>query len=133
MITFFLLISLPAAILAYSIKFNTPHIYVDNEIYFLDVSFHFTLTEEALDALRHGIPLEIHTMFQLKLVRNWFWDKTISETMISYRLEHQPLTQDYLTINLQTGLRQFQNLFYSIKTFWNQTDNILVEYVVILI
>ena len=110
-IILFLLIALPVFVLANTINLKTSQTYTKNEIYFIDVSFDFTLTDEALEALRHGIPLEIHTLFQLRMTRNWFWDKTINEIKISQRLEHQPLTEDYLTIDLQTGQRRsYDNL-----------------------
>ncbi len=96
---------------AKTINIKSTHAYTENTIYYLDTLFDFRLTEEADKALHHGIPLEIHTHFQLRLKREWLWDKTISEKEIIYKLEHRPLTKSFLTINLNTGIRNsYSNL-----------------------
>jgi Domain of unknown function (DUF4390) len=87
------------------INIKSTHTYIEDATYYLDTQFDFALTEEAEKALRHGISLEIHTHFQLRLIREWFWDVTISEKKIIYKLEHRPLTENFLTINLNTGMR----------------------------
>ena len=93
------------------INIKSTHTYIENNIYYLDALFNFELTEEAGKALRHGIALEIHTDFQLRLKREWLWDKTIIEKKIIYKLEHRPLTNNFLAINLNTGLRNsYSNL-----------------------
>jgi hypothetical protein len=94
---------------AKSINIKSTHAYTENTTYYLDTQFNFKLTEEADKALRHGIALEIHTDFQLRLKRKWLWNKTIIEKKIIYKLEHRPLTNNFLTINLNTGLRNSYN------------------------
>lgn len=99
--------------LAYAKTINVKSIetYTEDTAYYLDVLFGFELTEEADKALHHGIALEIHTHFQLRLERGWLRDKTISESKLIYILEHRPLTNNFLTINLNTGLRNsYSNL-----------------------
>lgn len=86
-------------------QFKSTHIYLENNTYYLDAAYDFELTEEAYKALRHGISFEIHTHFQLCMKRKWLWDKLITEKMLVYKLEHKPLTENFLTINLTTGLR----------------------------
>lgn len=106
----------PVLVQAKTIDLKSSRTYAENNIYYIDAIYDFTLTKEVLNALRHGIPLEIHTLFQLRLKRKWYWDKTISETKLSHRLEHQPLTEDYLTIDLKTGLRRsYDNLEAALK------------------
>jgi len=90
---------------AKNIDVESKHTYIEDSTYYLDTSFNLSLTEEADKALRHGIPLEIHIYYQLRLKREWLWDKTISEKKIIYKLEHRPLTKNFLTINLNTGIR----------------------------
>jgi len=92
-------------------KINTTNIYIENNTYYLDASYDFELSEEAYKALRHGISFEIHAHFQLRLKRAWLWDETISEKTLIYKLEHKPLTENFLTIDLLTGLRHsYDNL-----------------------
>ncbi len=86
-------------------QFLSTHTYRENNTYYLDAAYDFELTEEAYKALRHGISFEIHAQFQLRMKRKWLWDKLITEKMLMYKLEHKPLTENYLTINLTTGLR----------------------------
>ena len=96
---------------AKTINIESTHSYTEDATYYLDAVFDFQLTEEADKALHHGISLEIHTHFQLRLKREWLWDKTISEKKLIYKLEHIPLTGNFLTINLSTGLRNsYSNL-----------------------
>ncbi len=96
---------------ANTVNIRSTHTYTEDDAYYLDAIFDFGLTEEAHKALRHGIALEIHTHFQLRIKREWLWDKTISEKILIYKLEHKPLTEDFLTIDLKTGLRRsYDNL-----------------------
>jgi hypothetical protein len=90
---------------AKTVNIKSTHAYTEDEIYFLDTEFDFKLTEEANEALLHGIPLEIHIHFQLRLKRKWLWDRTVSEKIIIFKLEHMPLTNKFLTIDINTGLR----------------------------
>ncbi|NOG60226.1 MAG: DUF4390 domain-containing protein [Proteobacteria bacterium] len=94
---------------AKTINIKSTHAYTEESIYYLDTLFDFKLTEEANKALLHGIPLEIHTVFQLRLKRKWLWDRTISENKIIYKLEHKPLTNNFLIIDINTGLRSSYN------------------------
>ncbi len=99
------LVCISHACLANTTQFKFTHTYLKNNTYYLDAAYDFELTEEAYDALRHGISFEIHTHFQLRMKRKWLWDKLVTEKMLIYKLEHKPLTENYLTINLTTGLR----------------------------
>ncbi len=103
------------------INLTSKHTYIENAAYYLDTKFDFKLTDEANEALRHGIALEIHTDFQLRLKREWLWDKTIIEKNIVYRLEYRPLANNFLTTNLSTGLR---NSFSNLDAALNQINSI---------
>jgi uncharacterized protein DUF4390 len=100
-----LLLSISSLTFAKNIDIKSTHAYKENSIYYIDTLYEIKLTEEADKALHHGIPLEIHTLFQLRLKRKWLWDKTVSDKKIIYKLEHRPLTNNFLVINLNTGLR----------------------------
>lgn len=96
--------------------------YIEDNTYFLDASYSFELSEEAYKALRHGISFEIHTEFQLRLKRNWLWDEKVSEKKLIYKLEHKPLTENFLTIDLTTGLRHsYDNLDAALNQIKNIT------------
>ena len=92
-------------------KTNSIRIYLDKNTYYLDALCDVELSEEAYRALRHGVSLEIHIHFQLRSKRYWVWDKKISEKILLYKLEHKPLTENFLTTDLLTGLRHsYDNL-----------------------
>ena len=114
----------PFAINAKNIDIISTNMYLANEVYYLDASLDIQLTEEAKKALRHGIALEIHTEFQLLQIREWFWDKKMDEVKLTYRLEHQPLTENYLTIDLKTGLRRSYHTLSSALFYLNNIKKI---------
>ncbi|HIF50959.1 MAG TPA: DUF4390 domain-containing protein [Thiotrichaceae bacterium] len=96
---------------AKTINIKSTATYTENTTYYLDALFDYGLTEEAEKALLHGITLEIHTLFQLRLKREWLWNKTISEKIIIYTIEHKPLTKNFMIIDLKTGIRNsYSNL-----------------------
>jgi Domain of unknown function (DUF4390) len=101
----FILTCMHYSCFASTIKINSTQLYIENNAYYLDTAYDFDLSEEAYKALRHGISFEIHAHFQLRLKRAWLWDKTISEKTLIYKLEHKPLTENFMTIDLTTGLR----------------------------
>lgn len=103
--TLFILLCIHYSCHANNTKIKTTHIYLENNTYYLDASYDFELSEEAYKALRHGISFEIHADFQLNLKRTWLWNETISEKTLIYKLEHKPLTENFLTVDLSTGLR----------------------------
>jgi len=79
-----------------------------------DIQFHFS--KEALKALEHGIALQIDIDVQARQVRKWLWDKTIRKTMLSHRLEHHPLSNQYLVTDLNTGIKHhFQRLQHALE------------------
>ncbi len=101
----FILLLMHHAGYANSVNIKFTNTYVENNTYYLDAGYDLELSEEAYKALRHGISFEIHAQFQLRLERMWLWNKTISEKTLIYKLEHKPLTENFLTIDLNTGLR----------------------------
>ena len=75
-----------------------------------DIKFHFS--KEALKALEHGIALRIDIEVQAKQTRKWLWDKKIRKKILSQRLEHQPLSDQYLVTNLNTGVKRLFHSFH---------------------
>ncbi|MAS82899.1 MAG: hypothetical protein CMF45_09445 [Legionellales bacterium] len=97
--------------IANTAKTDSIRIYLDKNTYYLDALCDIELSEEAYRALRHGVSLEIHIHFQLRSKRYWVWDKIISEKILLYKLEHKPLTENFLATDLSNGLRHsYDNL-----------------------
>lgn len=79
--------------------------------YLLDADIEFHFSKEALKALEHGIPLQIDIEMVIRQSRKWLWDKTIQEASLNLRLEHHPLSNQFLITDLNTGIkRHFQRL-----------------------
>ena len=84
--------------------------------YSLSTNIQFHFSKEALKALEHGIALQIDIEVQARQDRKWLWDKTIRRVVLSQRLEHQPLSDQYLVTDLNTGIkRHFRSLKHAIE------------------
>lgn len=84
---------------------------INEDMYNVNAYISYQLGNESRNALEHGIPLEFDIVIRLKKPRLWLWDKTLVSRTITYRLEHQPLSGDYLVTRLNDGeLEQFQKL-----------------------
>ncbi len=86
-----------------------------------DIQFHFS--KEALKALEHGIALQIDIEVQAKQSRKWLWDKKIRKKILRQRLEHQPLSGQYLITDLDTGIkRNFHSFHHALKFLGSIND-----------
>jgi len=102
------------------VNINSSITYIDNNTYYLDASSELNLTEESYRALRQGISFEIHTNFQLLKKRKWLWNKIIFKKKLIYRLEHKPLTENFLVTNLNTGIvNYYKNLDAAVNAICN--------------
>ena len=71
----------------------------------------YELSDETRDALDQGVALEFDVIFRVRKKRQWLWDIVVTEKMLSYRVEHQPLSGHYLVTELTNGKRhQFRTL-----------------------
>jgi hypothetical protein len=100
----------------------------DGREYILNADLQFNFSKEALKALKHGIALQIDIEIQAKLSRKWLWDKTIRETVLSQKLEHQPLSEQYLVTDLNTGIkRHFQLMGHALEFMGTIIDHPFFE------
>ena len=94
-----------------SIKIESADGVIIEDMYSVNANISYQLGKENRNALEHGIPLEFDIEFRIKKRRPWMWDQTLISRTITYRLEHQPLSGDYLVTRLDNGdLKQFQKL-----------------------
>lgn len=97
--------------------------------YNLNADLQFRFSKEALKALEHGIALQIDIEIQAKLNRKWLWDKTIRETVLSQKLERQPLSDQYLVTDLNTGIkRRFQIMELALEFMGTINDHPFFEF-----
>ncbi|MBI4005141.1 MAG: DUF4390 domain-containing protein [Gammaproteobacteria bacterium] len=100
---------------------------VNGDVYTIDAYILYDFGTEVREALDHGVALQIDTEFRVIQRRQWIWDKTIASKVLSYRLEHHPLSGHYLVTNLIEGSRrQFQRLEAALKFLGTIKDYPLV-------
>lgn len=80
----------------------------------------YELSEETRDALDQGVALEFDVIFRVRKKRQWLWDTVVTEKMLSYRVEHQPLSGHYLVTELNNGRRhQYRTLVSALQFIGN--------------
>ena len=84
--------------------------------YLIDADIQYHFSQEVLKALEHGIALQIDIEIQARQTRKWLWDKIIFKATLSKRLEHHPISNQYLVTDLNTGVkRRFQSLSHALE------------------
>ena len=74
-----------------------------NQVYNLDANLDLKFSDDALEALRSGVPLIILINIEVLKDRNWWWDKTIAELEQGYLLLYHALSEKYIIHNLNSG------------------------------
>lgn len=96
--------------------------------YYVDARIHFDLDEDILLALEHGVAIDIHTLLRVKRERKWLWDPLAGEDRIHYRLQHHPLSNDYVVSDESTGERhQFPSADAAIEYLSGISNRRLVD------
>jgi len=96
--------------------------------YTLNADIQFNFSKEALKALEHGIALQIDIEMRAKQTRKWLWDKNIRKKILSQRLEHQPLSDQYLVTDLNTGIkRNFHSFHHALEFLGSIKDYPFLE------
>ena len=65
----------------------------------LKANIHYKLSDKAIDALQHGVTLKLEARFMLLQQRKFFWDKTVVDRRIPFRLRYHALAQRFQVIN----------------------------------
>lgn len=71
-------------------------------VYYLNALFDFSLSADAREALRSGLPIVIRIEIEVIRPRRFWLDSEQSLTQ-RYRLEYHALTERYLVVNLNSG------------------------------
>ena len=89
-----------------SITFKAVSLGVDDGMVLLDIAEQFELSDKMLEALENGVPLSFTTYINMRLQRNWLWDKDMVEVEVRKVLRYHPLSSQYRVDNLYTDTRQ---------------------------
>lgn len=109
-----------------SIEYAASELAADS--YFADARIHFELDEDIFLALEHGVAVDIHTLLRVQRDRKWLWDPLIAETVLHYRLQHHPLSNDYVVKDESSGeSHQFPTADAAIKFLSTVSNQRLVD------
>ena len=87
----------------------------------LEANIELKFSDDALEALRSGVPLIILLNMEVLKDRNWWWDKTIAELKQGYLLLYHALSEKYIIHNLNSGA---QKNYISLNAALNSLSNI---------
>lgn len=82
-------------------------------VHVLDSRLQLVLSDEALDALKNGVPLTIELRLEVIRVRRFMPDALDAELDVRYEMEYRPLSQRYMVRNLNSGLQDSFATLYS--------------------
>ena len=82
-------------------------------VHTLDARLQLVLSTEALAALESGVTLTIELQMQVIRTRRWMPDDAEAELAVRYELEYRPLSQRYITENLNSGEQDSFATLYS--------------------
>ena len=79
---------------------------LNKNVFQLDAKIELNFSDDALEALRSGVPLIILVNIEVLKDRNWWWDKTIAELEQGYLLLYHALSEKYIIHNLNSGAQK---------------------------
>jgi hypothetical protein len=93
-------------------------------VHVLDSRLQLVLSDEALDALKNGVPLTIELRLEAIRVRRFLPDALDAELDIRYEMEYRPLSQRYIVRNLNSGLQDSFATLYSALNSLGRIDGL---------
>ena len=82
-------------------------------VYRADARVQYVLSDEALDALDSGIPINVELQFQVIQERRFWLDDITAELAVNYQLLYNALSRRYVVRNLNTGEQDSFATLYS--------------------
>lgn len=98
--------ALPIQSQAQGFKILSANTNLKKHVYHLDANMELHFSDDALEALRSGVPLIVLVNIEVEKDRNWWWDKTIAELEQGYLLLYHALSEKYIIHNLNSGAQQ---------------------------
>lgn len=116
-----LCILIPALSHAQGFKVLSAETTLKKDVFHLEAKMDLSFSDDALEALRSGVPLIVLVNIEVEEDRSWWWDKTIAELEQGYLLLYHALSEKYIIHNLNSGSQQNYN---SLSTAINSLSNI---------
>jgi hypothetical protein len=77
-----------------------------NGVYRLDAQLSLEFSDEVLEALDNGVPIDLVLEIEILRQRSWVWDEDLASLEQRHQLRHHALSQQYVVKNLNTGVQQ---------------------------
>lgn len=101
---------------------------LNKNVYQLKAKINLNFSDDALEALRSGVPLIILINIEVLKDRNWWWDKTVAELEQGYLLLYHALSEKYIIHNLNSGAQKnFISLSAALHSLSNINDFPLID------
>ena len=121
-----LALSLPLHARSISVQYAGSELVEDS--YYADARIHFDLDEDIILALEHGVAVDVHVLLHVRRERKWLWDPLVAENSLHYRLQHHPLSDDYVVTEETSGERhQFPSVEAAIQYLGSVSNHRLVD------
>lgn len=99
-----------------------------NHVYHLKSNMDLSFSDDALEALRSGVPLIVLVNIEVLKDRNWWWDETIAELEQGYLLLYHALSEKYIIHNLNSGAQKnYISLDAALSSLGNIRDLPLID------
>lgn len=99
-----------------------------NHVYHLEAKIDLNFSDDALEALRSGVPLIILVNIEVLKDRNWWWDKTAAALEQGYLLLYHALSEKYIIHNLNSGAQKnYISLNAALQSLSNIRDFPLID------
>lgn len=87
----------------YGAEIKKAELTLQDKDYVLSAELVYQLSERANEALRSGVPLFWNIKIKIQQQRDYFWDKTLVEKTIRYRIQYHALLNMYRVRNESNG------------------------------
>ena len=77
-----------------------------DNVFNIEANLDLNFSDDALEALRSGVPLIVLINIEVLKSRSWWWDKTIAQLEQGYLLLYHALSEKYIIHNLNSGAQQ---------------------------
>lgn len=107
--------SAPVAAAPFEVRSAESRLY--DGVWYATALVDFRLSEEALVALKSGVALTIELQIRVSSVRRFWFDKETAALTQRFELRFQPLSERYVTLNLNSGEQaSFATLFSALSS-----------------
>ncbi len=93
------------------VKVRNAYAELRDGVFYLNARLDYRLGDEAIEALRSGVPLDLELEINVEQRRRYIWDPTVAALRQNYQLSYHALSERYLVRNVNSGeQRSFANL-----------------------